>query len=110
MEKFTQILKNNKYLFVIFSADWCGPCRRIKPVIEDKSLIYKTVTFHNIKVDNDEEDIATFYKVNGIPTIIVFKNQKEIGRIGGYCDVGNKIDKYVTRFKNINDSIELQTS
>jgi len=71
---------------VDFYADWCGPCRTLAPVLEK---VAKEVSGQAIiaKLDIDHaQKIASDYKVTSIPTLILFKDGKEIGRIVGLRD------------------------
>ncbi len=68
---------------VDFYADWCGPCKMIAPIVEEISNERTDITVGKINVDSDPE-IAIKYGVASIPTLIVFKNGKESGRIVGY--------------------------
>lgn len=65
---------------VDFSATWCGPCRMLEPVL-DKVSENNNV----IKIDVDEApEVAAKYGVMSIPTLIVFKNGKEITKSLGF--------------------------
>jgi thioredoxin 1 len=72
--QFNQYLNNtsgNKYLFVDFYAQWCGPCKRVAPFIHILSEKYTNVTF--LKVDVDECDsLSHKYKVSAMPTFLIF--------------------------------------
>lgn len=63
-----------------FFASWCGPCQMMKPIIEEieKELKGK-VEFTKIDIDQNGAE-ASKYGVMGIPTLIVLKDDKEIGR------------------------------
>ena len=64
---------------VQFYADWCGPCRRMSPLIDTAAQKMKNITF--IKVNYDFfKDLAQNYKVNSIPTLIFLHNGQEVGR------------------------------
>lgn len=76
-ENFEEIVRTceQKYVFVDFFATWCGPCKRILPVLEQLSEDYKdSVCF--VKVDVDEiEELATLYQIRGMPTFIVLDKE-----------------------------------
>lgn len=78
-----EVLKSEKPVLVDFYADWCGPCNAMAPVLEElaKELEGK-VKVGKINVD-ENPDIAVEYNVMSIPTLIVFKNEKEEKRLVG---------------------------
>ena len=67
---------------VDFYADWCGPCKMFGPVFEEVSSEQK-MNFVKLNVDN-YSDIARQYGVMSIPTVILFKDGKEIKRNTGF--------------------------
>lgn len=71
---------------VDFYADWCGPCRRIAPVIEELAEEMKgKVTIAKLDIEQAQSTTAAF-QVMSIPTIIVFKDGKEHQRLVGLAD------------------------
>ena len=68
---------------VDFYADWCGPCQMIAPIVEEIATERTDITVGKVNVDNDAS-IAIKYNVASIPTLIVFKDGKEVSRIVGY--------------------------
>lgn len=78
-----EVKKNEKIVLVDFYATWCGPCKMLAPVLEqvadevkDKAVI--------AKLDIDESlDIAKEFNVMSVPTMILFKDGKEVDRIVG---------------------------
>ncbi|MFA6118343.1 MAG: thioredoxin [Parachlamydiales bacterium] len=81
-------------VLVDFFAEWCGPCRMLSPIIEEISGSMKgKAVFAKIDIDK-ESHIASDYEVSSIPTLILFKDGKEINRIVGLRD-GEAIKKFV---------------
>ena len=67
-------------LMVDFWADWCGPCKMLAPLVENLDKEYEgRVTVGKVNVD-DEQELAIRYGVMSIPTVIFFKDGKEIDR------------------------------
>ncbi len=79
-ETFKQTLSEGKLMMVDFWAEWCGPCQMLGPVIESLAERYEGRVVVG-KVNTDEEpELAIGYQVSGIPTVIFFKDGKEIDR------------------------------
>ena len=78
-----EVVKSEKPVLVDFGADWCAPCKIIAPVVEAlaKELEGK-VKVAKSNVDQSPE-LATELSVLNIPTLILFKNGKEVSRIIG---------------------------
>ncbi|ODV62021.1 thioredoxin family protein [Ascoidea rubescens DSM 1968] len=92
-------LKENKENLTIvdFFAKWCSPCKAISPVLEKFSENYKNdkVSFYKVDVD-DSQDLAFEFGVTAMPTFVLFKNSKPIGKITGANPsmVKSAIEKY----------------
>ncbi len=83
-ENFEQvILRGNGIALVDFYADWCGPCRMVAPIVEDIARERTDITVGKINVD-ESSNVASAFQVMNIPTLIVFKDGKEVDRMIGY--------------------------
>ena len=71
-----EAIKNNPSLVVDCWAPWCGPCRIMSPVIDELATDLKgKITFGKLNTD-ENQDIATRYQVQAIPTLLIFKDGK----------------------------------
>ncbi len=83
-ENFDQIINGDKPVLVDFWATWCGPCKMVGPIIEELSEELKDeIVVAKLDVDQQQE-IAVKYQVMSIPTLILFKDGKEVKRSVGF--------------------------
>lgn len=79
-----KVLKADKAVLVDFWAVWCGPCRLAEPVIEELAEEYKEkISVFKLNVDENPQ-VPEKYGVMSIPTTILFKGGKEVGRQVGF--------------------------
>ena len=81
-DNFNKEIKENKLLVIDCWAIWCQPCLMMGPIFEELSKEMRDVKFAKLNVD-DNQDIAQRLGVMGIPTFIIFKDGKEVGRTTG---------------------------
>ena len=76
------IINKENYLLFYFTATWCGPCQKIKPMILKlkEGLKSDNVKFYIVDID-DNDELCEKCNVTSVPTFILFKNRKEVGRI-----------------------------
>ena len=71
-----EVLNSKETVLVDFNADWCGPCRMLKPSLEELANEKDNVKIVSINID-DEYELAEQYGVQSIPCLVLFKNGKE---------------------------------
>lgn len=65
-----------------FTADWCGPCKKVRPIVEELNRDQSEVKFQIIDVDSEGE-LARTFEVKSIPTFILIEDGQEIDRFTG---------------------------
>ncbi len=79
-------------VLVDFSAAWCGPCRMLAPIVEEVAKHFENkAVIAKVDIDADQK-IAAEYQVSSVPTMILFKDGKEIDRLVGLRDAENVIE------------------
>ncbi|MEJ2181892.1 MAG: thioredoxin [Nitrospirota bacterium] len=94
-----EVLGSDGLVMVDFWAVWCGPCRMIAPTVEELSKEY-TGKLKVVKLNTDENpDIASRYKIMGIPTIMFFKGGEKLDQVVGAVpkpQLKSKIDSFLS--------------
>ena len=81
---YNKIRTSDKLVVMDFFATWCGPCKMLTPIFESLSKeMSDKVDFAKIDIDRNLE-VAQEYEIVSVPTMIIFKNGKEVQRIVGF--------------------------
>ncbi len=95
-ENFKKELEKGLFL-VDFYADWCGPCRMLTPVLEKIAQeMAGKVTVVKLDIDHAQQT-ASSCDITSVPTLILFKDGKEVGRIVGLRDA-ESIKQFIRPF------------
>ena len=78
-----QIINENELVLLKFHATWCGPCKMLNKVFKTVAPNHPDVLVYNIDIDH-HKDLAIKQQVRGVPTLVMFKNGKEVNRTSCY--------------------------
>lgn len=91
---YNQLVSGNKYLVLNFTASWCGPCKAIKPLVDQT---YDKLTHMELaRVDLDTQpELASQFKVSSIPTFVFLENKVEVDRVTGASNgIRDSLEKF----------------
>jgi len=89
-----EVLQDGGLVMIDFWATWCGPCRMVAPVVEKLAGEYKG-KIKVLKLNTDENpDVASKYGIQGIPTLMFFKDGKKVDQVVGAVPEGTLKAKF----------------
>lgn len=96
-QNFGKLTAGNIPVLVDFYADWCGPCKMLGPILKQvKEELGDKIKIIKIDVDKNQS-IASKYQVRGVPTMLLFKDSKQLWRQSGVLpknEIINIVESY----------------
>lgn len=85
LENLDRVVKSNSLVLIDFYAEWCGPCKKMTPILNKIADQNKNIKL--LKIDTEKSDnITSVFKVEEIPTYVIIKNGKQVWRGVGEID------------------------
>ena len=71
-------------VFLLFSASWCMPCKKIKPFIKEIVEKFKELNVYEVEVDSDDKKkLVEYYEITSVPTLVLLEDGKKIDEVVG---------------------------
>lgn len=97
-QKFGDIINGEKPVLVDFSAEWCGPCKMMPPILKDlKSMVGEGATILKMDIDKNP-NVASAYQIQSVPTLILFQKGQIKWRKSGVTtarEIKSELDKVI---------------
>lgn len=94
---FSELINRDEPVLVDFYADWCAPCKAMKPILNDvKNQMGEQISIYKIDVDKNQ-GLSDQFGIRSIPTLILFKNGEPVWRKSGMAssvELQNEISKH----------------
>lgn len=91
-EKFSLQNKKDDSYVLKFEADWCMPCKMMKPIVKELEQEFSNIDFYTINTEEDST-LVEYFGIQGVPTFVFVKEGKEVGRITGATNKAKLLDE-----------------
>ena len=103
-DTFDQTISASKYVIVDVYADWCNPCKMLAPVLQALSDEYgNQYTFTKLNATEETQELLGTLNVKSLPTLILYKDGKEVARNLGYASKETLIELFQSTFKEVSN-------
>ena len=109
-EKLRVMIEDNKENVVLdFSAKWCGPCKKLTPVLEKIAGKYTNIYFYKFDIDKDVDDVKDIYNISSLPSVLYFNNGQNLtnlrneGLVDGFNNIIKSLSKLISLVDNRNE-------
>ena len=100
---FSETIKKDSLTLVDFFAEWCNPCKMMKPILDElKTSMGDKITVLKVDVDKNPQ-ASQAYQVRSVPTLILFKNGEILWRQSGVIPAGN-LEQIISQHLNTDKS------
>ena len=97
-DNFNEKVMSSEIVILDFWAPWCGPCKMMSPIFQKPAKNFPLkVLFTKVNTEN-EQNLSARFGIRSIPTLIIFKNAKEVQRVSGALDettLNNLVSKFI---------------
>ncbi len=92
MNSFETLINGDTPVLVDFSAEWCGPCKMMAPILKETAAeLGENVKIIKVDVDKNPQ-AAAFYQIQGVPTLMLFKKGQTLWRQSGVVPTGQLVN------------------